>query len=96
VRHAAGQAYFRMGRYEEAIAAWKQSLALNPHFLAPRVALVGGYSLVGREEEARAEVAEVLKRNPHFSVEVLKQRSPDSDSARSEQFFAALRKAGLE
>jgi len=91
-----GQAYVLMGRYEEAIATFQKALAVNPHFLAPHIALAGVYSLLGREEEAQAEAAIVLKTSPNFSVEGLRQRSVDRDQVRQERFLAALRKAGLK
>jgi adenylate cyclase len=54
------------------------------------------YSELGREAEARAAVAEVLRISPNFSLEVLRQRAPDTDPAVVKRTIAALRKAGLK
>ncbi|MBI3757301.1 MAG: adenylate/guanylate cyclase domain-containing protein [Deltaproteobacteria bacterium] len=91
-----GWAYAVTGRYEEAIGPLKRSLALNPNFLVPRLALASVYSELDQEREARAETAEVLRLDPNFSLEALRQRVPDKDSVRIERLFAALRKAGLK
>jgi tetratricopeptide (TPR) repeat protein len=83
-------------RYDEAIAALKQSLALNPNFLYAHLNLAGVYSALNRDEEARIEVAEFLRLNPNFSFEVWRQRIPFKDPGLIERAVANLRKAGLK
>jgi len=85
-----------MGRYEEAIAAFKSALTRNPALLPAHVNLAVIYSELGREEEARAEAAEVLRLNPKYSLEVWRQINPYKDPAEVERVVAALRKAGLK
>jgi adenylate cyclase len=91
-----GNAYALLGRYEEAITAYKDAFIRNPNFLLAHLGLVDIYSRLGREEEARAAAAEVLRISPAFSLEVWKHRSPQKDSATLERHLAALRKAGLK
>lgn len=91
-----GWAYALAGQYEEAIAAEKRALVLQPDYLHAHVHLAFIYSMLGREEEARAEAAEVLRINPNFSLEVGGQTWPWKDPAVLERWLAVLRKAGLK
>jgi adenylate cyclase len=90
------EAAYLLGRYEEAIATYKQILTLMPNDLTVHVGLAATYSELNREVEAEAEVAEVLRINPQFSLEVHRQRVPYKDPAVLERYLAALRKAGLK
>ena len=63
-----------MGRYEEAIAAFKKTLSVYPRLPGPRAELAVIYSQLGREEDARAEVAEILRISPNFSLDRVRQR----------------------
>jgi adenylate cyclase len=91
-----GAAYSSTGRVEEAITTLKRAVSLVPNDPGPHQILASIYSALGREEEARAEAAEVLRLNPSFSLEGLKQRLPFKDPAKTEQYLASLRKAGLK
>jgi tetratricopeptide (TPR) repeat protein len=93
---ALGQAYRLLGRYEEAITAFKRALSLNPNFWPARVQLTICYSELGQEKEARAQAAEVLRVSPNFLLEVLRQQSPAADPMETERIISALRKAGLK
>ena len=94
--HILGTVYFIAERYEEAIAAEKKALTLNPDHFYSHFDLAAIYSELGREEEARAEAAEVLRINPNFSLEVFRQTIPFKDPVDLERYVAALRKAGLK
>jgi adenylate cyclase len=91
-----GWAYQETGQVEEALAAYKRAVNLNPDFLPTHLQLADLYSDLGQEEEARTEAAEILRISPNFSVEEWKQRSPYADRARLDRFVANLRKAGLK
>ncbi len=91
-----GHSYHLMGRYEEAIAAYKKALTRNPNLSPAHQFLATIYSRLGREEEARAEVTEVLRISPNFSLEVWRQRVPFKDPAELERYLDGLRKAGLK
>jgi len=80
-----GSAYALAGRYHEAIAPLKQSIARYPNILGTHLTLAAVYSALGRDAEARTEVAKVLRLNPHFSLEIHKQRVPIKDPATLER-----------
>jgi tetratricopeptide (TPR) repeat protein len=84
-----------MGRYEEALTAFRRVLTLYPNHVATHRQLAVVYSELGREEEARAEGAVVLRLAPGSSLEVLRQRFPYKDPALVKRYLDGLRKAGL-
>ena len=86
-----GFAYYRMGRYAEALDALKKSSQNDPRV---HLALVITYSELGREQEARAEGAEVMRLSPQFSLKELEQREPAW--MYNGRLLADLRKAGLK
>ena len=65
-----------MGRYEEAVSAYKKVLQRSPDNLLAHLGLASTYSLMGREKEARAEAAEVLRVNSRFSVDLWAKTIP--------------------
>jgi adenylate cyclase len=93
--HFQGQAYFQLGRYEEAAAVLKRRIFRNPETDASRVLLAACYGQMGRFEEARAEWREALRVNPDYSLEhrrkVLPYKNPDDFEA----VVDGLRKAGV-
>jgi adenylate cyclase len=91
-----GIAYHRTGQSEAAVTALKRALIRNPDFLAAHLFLAVTYSELGQEEEAGAEVAKVLLLNPNFSLERFGRTLPFKDSAVTERYLTALRKAGLK
>ncbi len=91
-----GFAYYSAGRYEEATATLKKLLSYNPNLLHVQLVLALASSEAGREEEARAAATEILRISPNFSLDVMKQRAPNTDPAMVERNVAALRKAGLK
>ena len=90
-----GHAYFLMEEYEEAIAAFKRALILNPDFHPTYFYLAASYSELGQVEEARAEMAKLLRKWPGGCWEIAKQRLPYKDHAILTRLFDALRSAGL-
>jgi adenylate cyclase len=91
-----GMASLWTGRYEEAVAVFREILKRSPSYLPARIHLTVSYSELGRHEEAWAEAAEVLRLNPQYSLEAYRQRVPVKDPAVLERTLAALRKAGLK
>ena len=89
-----GQAYSWVGRYEEAITAFKKSLQQAPNDILTHLHLTTAYSWAGRLEEAHTQVAEVLRINPKYSVERAKTILYKNKTDR-ERWINALRKAGL-
>jgi len=90
-----GYTYFGVGRYEEAIAAYKEALNRAPNDILAHVALTAAYSWANRLEEARAQATEVLKINPEFSVKQREKTLPYKNQADLQRWLDGLRKAGL-
>src|SRR6266851_1511235 len=86
-----GLAYFAMGRYEESVSAYKQSLVRWGNNPGPHLGLAVDYVELGRDNEARAETAEILRFNPRFSPHPVFK-----DPVLKERYIADLRKAGLK
>lgn len=76
-----GHAYYLLRRYEEAIAAQKKALALNPHNAADHMFLALSYIELGRKKDARAQIIESLRLSPLTSPRRLRQRLPYTDQA---------------
>ena len=91
-----GHAYRAMGRFEEAVSAYKKSLQRSPDSLFAHLGLAATNSMMGREQEARAEAAEVLRISPKFSVDSYAKRLTFKDQTVTDKFIDALRKAGLK
>jgi tetratricopeptide (TPR) repeat protein len=82
--------------YEEAIAAYKKAISIEPGNLVAHVALATVYALDGREMEAQGEAEEVLRIEPKFSVERYAKSLAFMNQAYRDLSIAALRKAGLK
>ena len=92
---------YRMGgRYEEALALYRQVLyraqkeAFSP--LAAYIGLADVYSEMGRVKEAHTQALEILRINPSFSLENWSKTEPFRDAKHLEKRLTALRKAGLK
>ena len=88
-----GVAYNEMGRYAEAVEAFKRSEQNNPWVHAN---LIHSYSQLGREQDARAEAAEVLRLSPGFSLEEVERMPGNWQGAEGQRYLSDLRKAGLK
>lgn len=94
---ALGQAYYYLGKYDEAIAEFKESNAKFADSLIAHITLAGIYAAGERVAEAEAEVREVLRIEPNFNLEEWADRmKPMLKAGDSERFMNTLRKAGLE
>jgi tetratricopeptide (TPR) repeat protein len=63
--------YLALGRYGDALAAFKRHAALYPGIFYDHLGLAFDYIELGRDDEARAEAAEALRLNPQFSVKMV-------------------------
>ena len=88
-----GSAYYLLRRYEEAIAAFQSSLALNPNNATAHVYLAVSYLESGRREEVRAGMVAGLRLSPLASPKQMKQRIPYTDQAVSDRVFESMRQA---
>ena len=90
-----GLTYLFVGKYEEAIAAFKKSLDRSPNDLLTHFSLACGYSLADRDEDAQAEAKKVLQINPNFSLKHFAERLTYKNQADKELIVGAASKAGL-
>ena len=90
-----GQALFILGRYDQAIAAFRAGLNQNPSSQRLRVWLAAAYAQKGMIDEAAWEADEILNQDPEFSPHDLETIFPFRKSADLERFNQALQKAGF-
>jgi adenylate cyclase len=93
--HYLAQAYFSIGRYEEAAATLKRRIVCKPDTDMSRVLLAACYGHLGRVEEAKALWQEALQINPDYSLERRRRVLPYKDPGDFERVVASLRKVGL-
>jgi adenylate cyclase len=93
--HYLAQAYFCMGRYEDAAAVLKRRIVRKPDTDMSRVLLAACCGHLGRVEEARSLWQEALAINPGYSLEYRRRVLPYKDPADFERVVDGLRKAGL-
>jgi TolB-like protein/tRNA A-37 threonylcarbamoyl transferase component Bud32 len=90
-----GDAYYAMGRYDDAARAYERVLAIEPDFLTSRVSLVAAYCAAGQLKRASREAERVKRLDPGFTVDA----HASTLWHRGEQFVARLvadlRRAGL-
>jgi adenylate cyclase len=91
-----GQAYNMLGRYEEAIRAYKKTLELLPGVPFALIGIAQGYSLLGKYEEARSVAEEAYRVFPIFSTEYHVKSYAYIHQADTDRFLKALRDAGLK
>jgi TolB-like protein/Flp pilus assembly protein TadD len=91
--HWLAQAYFQLGRYEEAIDLLKRRLIRKPDTDISRVLLAASYGHLGQVD--KAEWAEVFRINPDYSLEHRRQVLPYKDPTGFNRVVEGLRKAGL-
>jgi adenylate cyclase len=89
-----GLSYHMLGRYEDAVAQYKKSLALSHKSIIAHVNLCRGYMDMGKEDEARAAAAEVLRINPKYKADIRRLLYKDRDYCK--RSIESLRKAGLK
>jgi adenylate cyclase len=90
------EAYYILGRYEDAIEVFQQVLKRSPNNLFAHTELTAAYSTLGREEEARHQAEELLRLDPSFSLDEWAETIFNKNEAQAEQYIANLRKAGLK
>jgi len=90
-----GQSYFLVGRYEEAIVAYKKHLEREPHRIDLCPWLVVINSAMGNEKQARIEAEELLKKWPTFTLKQWGSRLGFKDQAVNDRIIDYASKAGL-
>ena len=90
-----GQAYWLVGRTEDAIAVLKRAILRNADHLTAHLLLTVVLSEQERIEEARAQAAKILRLNPYYSLAVVRRDMPYQNPGTLERMATALEKAGL-
>ena len=90
-----GNAYFTLGRYEEAADVLKKAIARNPSAQRPHMWLAATYAQLGLMDEAEWEAEELLALDSEFSLRHIVRGLPFKNPAHLETVVGALRKAGL-
>ena len=93
--HYLAQAYFQLGRYEDAMNFLKQRLIFRPDTDISRVLLAASYGHLGQADEAKVQWAEVFRINPDYSLEHRIRTLPYKDPKEFDRVVEGLRKAGL-
>ena len=91
-----GNGYLALRRYDDAIAAYQESLRRNPNSAYAHQTLAATYAEMGRDKEAKAEAAELLRLQPGFTVEWTRAKWPFKNQVDLDRYTAALHKAGLK
>jgi adenylate cyclase len=91
-----GNAFFTMGRYEEAVEPYKRAFERSPDFLLTKIGLAASYGALGCEEDARAAATEILRIDPKFSLERFTHGLLYKNQNVAHRWIDALRKAGLK
>jgi TolB-like protein/class 3 adenylate cyclase/Flp pilus assembly protein TadD len=87
--------YKETGQLDNATAAAREALRLQPDDLDARFVLIGAYQSAGRDERAREIAQEVLAIQPDFSLTEWSARQPYREPATLERVVESLRAAGL-
>jgi adenylate cyclase len=90
-----GQMYYTLGRYDDAIRAFRRGLESNPASERLHVWLAASLAEVGDMDEARWEAEQVLLANPDFSIAQVEANFPYTRSAWVSRLTDQLRAAGL-
>ena len=90
-----GQAYYQLGRYDEAATLLKRRIFRTPESDASRLLLAAAYGQMGRLDEAREQWREALGVNPDYSLEHRRKVLPCKNPADFENVVEGLRKAGV-
>ena len=94
-----GGAYLLLGRYEEAITAFRKLICRSPNNMYVRLKLALSYGSLGRHEEARKTVAELRRIQPDFSLASFRKINKTTPFGRKpadlKRHLDILRKAGV-
>ena len=88
-----GHSYCLVGQYKEAINWCEKAVAKDPDSFIAQLTMTVVYSMAGKDEDAKIAAAEVRRLNPKYSAAAHEKRAT---LIGKEQYFIALRKAGLK
>jgi len=90
-----GLANLLMGNHEESLAAYENSLMINPTRIQTNVFKVIVLVRMGRIEDAKWQVDQLTSMHPNFDAHVWADRQPFRDRNLVDGFLDDLEKAGL-
>lgn len=90
-----GAAKLARGNFDEALTWANASLRRNRMHLPTHRLRVIALTMAGRPEEARQAAQDLLHLNPGFRVDAFARSYPGRESPHAQQYYSALRSAGL-
>jgi adenylate cyclase len=90
-----GNAYYMLGRYDEAVSSLRESAWRMPNLRITQLWLAAAYAQLDRLDEARAAADEVRRIEPAFTIDRWKLTAVYKNPEDSERLFDGIRKAGL-
>jgi adenylate cyclase len=84
-----------LGEYEEAVAAGRKAIELNPWFSSSFKGLLAALGHLGQAQEATSVMARLAKLEPNLTVRDAIARSPMGLTADIQRYADGLRRAGL-
>lgn len=84
-----------LGRYDDAIAAARECLVLDPDYFFAYCTLAIIYAELDRDEDARDAGRHILRINPQYTVQKFAMYQPFQDEDMLQRCLAGLRKAGI-
>ncbi len=88
-------AFRLLGRFDEAVEAYRAIISETPAYLSSRIGLIVCYSQMGRKTDAQENARNLLELVPKFSIERYIHTPGYKDRALNEHTAQALREAGL-
>lgn len=91
-----GHANFVMGKYDEALAAYNESLLMNPARINPNVYKILVLYHLGQRDEAEFQVDQLYALHPNFNVESWAANQPFKDKQMVKQMLHELKSLGIK
>jgi adenylate cyclase len=93
--HFIAQAYFQLGRYDEAAELLRQRITRSPHSDSSRMMMAACYGHLGQFDDAHTIWSELIDINPDFSLDQRRVYQPYKNPEDFEKIAAGLNKASL-
>jgi tetratricopeptide (TPR) repeat protein len=93
---ALGQAYYFLGRYEDALPVLKQAMDRNVNLLTSHVFYIASLSKLGKTEEASWAAIQFKTLAPDFTLDDVGKMFPIKDQENLSKLKSDLRAAGIQ
>lgn len=91
-----GQSALLLGNHEEALAAYEESLLINPTRIPANVYKIIILYRMGRMDDAQWQMDQLLSLHPDFDAQVWAERQPYRDRSIVEGYLRDLKEVGLK